>query len=1076
MFRLKGLWQGLTYVFALLLVVSIFASSILEANKNEVDKFLNTESTVTRSVDGEGLYTAFKPKDKYIKELEADEEGNVKTVLNTHEFLLDQIQLGRKSEYEGSVLLKNVNNALPLKKDTGTVNVTLLGKRSYRTLLGSSQGVNAVGQIVTLHRALGGTATNFAEDAVSGNYSALDNFEFSELNIEGRTDGAGAGFNLNQAMITRYSTVATSGTYSCSYNDTPSNYNGTGSVPKEVPVSSISDVSITGYTDAAIVVLGRPSSESSDFNRPAAGARSLLALNDDELALVDYATNNFDKTIVLINTNSMMEIKELQDNPKVDAVLWIGHPGNYGCLGIADILCGRVSPSGGLADVYATRTMSSPAAVNFGNYTYSNTSGAGISRTGSTKYVIEAEGLYTGYRYYETRYYDSIVNPSSKANSTKGAVASTGNWNYSDEMTYSFGYGLSYTTFNFAITGTRQEQKSHEKYTTLDVRVTNTGSVAGSTSVQIYVQAPYTAGGVEKAAVQLAEFGKTKVLNPGESQTVTVEVDWQNFASYDMNYANTDGSKGSYILDSGNYYFAVGNGAHDALNNILAKQGKTTADGMDYNGNSALAVVENYNYAGGVDGSTFGYAKNNQKVKNQIPYSDWNYYDENNSVTYLSRADYEATWPIEYANMAFPASMLSDLKGEYYTAKTDQDTSDIVWGDESVELNFYDLAKMPYDDPRWEQILNKITKEDAITMAAYGGNTFASASSVGFVGGKYTENTGNGIQTYLPSTTLVDKDICPWVAANDDGNRTMSLKVFGSAVLMASTFSHEFLYEMGEYMGQEAIIIGLPILWGPGGNTHRSAYNGRTGEYYSEDAVLCGVACMEFAVGARDNGLIASPKHYAFNDQETNRNGIAPFLTEQRAREVELRAFQIAFEATPYDRKRGEDTGMLGMMTSFSKIGAVECTSSVGLINGIAVGEWGFHGYCVTDINDDFDLFDAMVMAGCTGYDNRMVSNPSWQQVLSGSRVISNLGTRITLAHYDGDRDLQLAIKESVHRTLYTFCQSVMMNSTNSSTEIVELETWWRTSYKAAIISTAVLTGLAGAMFVVSSIISKEVI
>ncbi len=1054
----KTLFQGLTYVFLTLLVISVLLCSILESNKATIDAAFGTESSKIETLEGDGLYKAFTPKSKYIKEVQ-DEMGNSVTYLNSKVFSRDQVQLGRKANAEGSVLLKNKNNALPLKKNNGKVGVTLLGIRSHVMFLGAGQGVQMVGQYVSLETALGGTKTDFVKEKTSGDFRDLTNFEFSDLNIDGRTDGAGAGFNLNNAMIDRYEDL--NRTLKVGNNDGPG-------TPKEANASQISDVPITGYEDAAIIVIGTGTSESSDYSKPTSGNKGPLAITDDEQSIIDYATTRFNKTVVLLNTDCPMEVKSLQDNDKIDAILWVGHPGGFGTLGIADILCGRVSPSGGLADTYVTDNMSAPAMKNFGNYTFTNGSevAADGGRGSSTKYIIEAEGMYTGYRYYETRYND-IVCKQGNANSAVGATASTGNWNYSEEVVYSFGYGLSYTNFKYEIVNARKEQSPHEKYTIFDIKVSNVGSIAGKTPVELYVQAPYTLNGIEKPAIQLVEFGKTDIIEPGASQTISIEVDWQNIASYDSSYNNADGSKGSYVLEPGDYYFAIGNGAHDALNNILAKKGKKVADGMDYDGNDELVYVEKYADSG-VDANTFGYSKANVKVKNQIPYADWNYF-EAGKVTYLSRANWSETYPVEYNDMSIPDSMKNDIKGLYYTTKTTDDTSDIIWGDSSVEINFYDLAKMEYDDPRWNDLLNKITLEDAITMAAYGGNTFASAESVGFTGGKLTENTGNGIQTYTPDKPLVD-DNCPWRTDKNDGDKKISLKVFCSAPVVASTFSHEVLYEMGEFMGQQAIIIGLPILWGPGGNTHRSAYNGRNGEYYSEDPILTGVACMEFAIGARDNGLIAAPKHFAFNDQETNRGGVAPFMTEQRAREVELRAFQIAFEATSYDRKRGTDTGMLGMMTSLSKIGPVECTCSVGLITGIAREEWNFKGYCVTDIGDDMDLFDCVVIAGCTGYDNRSIGDPSWAKLTAANSAIKNRGEVVTTDHYKGDRKLQLAIKDCCHRTLYTLCQSVLMNQSNSTSRVVQLVTWWRVVYVSLIVLNSLLALGSIVMFVLITI------
>jgi len=1062
----KALWQGLAGVFSLTAVLSVATGQVLEANKATIDSALGTQSTLLVSEDGDGLYTKFQPREEFLNR---DETGKI-TGYNTKAFLKAQIQLGRRSGYEGSVLLKNENNTLPLAKGS---KVTLLGVRSHMTNLGSGQGVDANGQMVSLVRALSGTETDFANEVAKGNkLDTADNFQFSELNLEGRNDGAGAGFEVNPAMVQRYVDLKKGG-----YNDRPG-------ASVEVPVAQISDVSLEGYKDAAIVVVGRGSSESSDYARPAAGAKSLLALTDDELATIKYAEDNFSKVIVLVGTNSPMEIQELKDDPKVQSVLWIGHLGCFGSLGVADILCGRVSPSGALADTYSTYGMSSPASVNFGSYQFANANEADIKsqlRSNSNKYVVEAEGIYTGYRYYETRYYDAVLG---KGNATgnSGIYGSTdGKWDYAKEVTYPFGFGLSYTNFKFEITKTQTKKSAHEIYTTITVKVTNTGNVAGATPVQIYGQAPYTHSEdlkqLQKPAIQLLEFGKTGIIEPGKSEEVEVEVDWQNIASYDENYVNSDGSKGTYVLDNGDYSFTVANGAHEAINNILLKQG-ADASKLSGAGNKDLVYVENFKSADGkvTDANTFAFSKAGVRVQNQIPYGDLNYYlgENDEKVQYLNRNDWVATYPKEFSVLNITEKMLPELGGKYYTTKTDQDTSDIHWGQSDIELNFYHLAGQPYDDPRWDDLLEKMSLEDAITMAAYGGNTFAAADSIGFAGGKLTENTGNGIQTYTPSNNLLD-DNCPWKVGKEDPNANISLKTFGSAVLMASTFSHDFLFELGEFLGEEGILVGLPIIWGPGGNTHRCPYNGRTGEYYSEDPVLTGVACMEGAVGARDHGMILSPKHYAFNDQETNRNGVAPFITEQRARETELRAFQIAFEGTKYDKIRGEDTGMLGMMTSFSKIGCVECTCSVGLVKNIAVGEWAFRGYTVTDINDDFDLFDCIVMAGCTGYDNRMIGNPAWDVLTQSSSRIKNSGEVVTLAHYAGDADLQEAIKESCHRTLYTFCQSVLMNQYNASTRIVEQETSWRVAYKSAIVTSAVLGGLSlAAYFAFALLLNKK--
>lgn len=629
--------------------------------------------------------------------------------------------------------------------------------------------------------------------------------------------------------------------------------------------------------------------------------------------------------------------------------------------------------------------------------------------------------------------------------------------------------------YTSAKTGTNT---GHEIYVDFTVKVTNTGKTAGKSIVQIYGQAPYIKGGLEKSAIQLLNFDKTSVIQPGSSETVTVKVDLQNIASYDNEYKNADGSTGSYVLDEGDYYFSVGNGAHDALNNIIAAQGYTPDAAAD----SSLAhkwTYSNSEAGGGANGEIFGITKNNVQVHNQIYYSDWNYF-EKNKVTYLSRSDWEGTYPKEYTNMSVPDNMIDLINGDYYTVKTDQDTSSIKWGSRETDWKFYDMAFADFNDVRWDDLLDQLTIEESMVLAAFGGDAIPAAESVGLIEMQGTENMGNGIVYTLSAT----KDPgAPWAIGSDDPNANWNGEVFGSAPLMASTFNPDLLYEEGVFVGTEGLFLGVPILWGPGLNTHRHAYNGRNSDYYSEDPVLSGVMAMEFSIGALDKGLIAAPKHFAFNDQETNRYWVAPFMTEQRAREVELRAFQIALEASKYDRERNKDTGMIGLMTSFSKIGPVECTCSYELQTGIAVNEWGFHGYAVTDIYDDTDLYSAMVYSGSTGYDVRAWTNLKYEDLQgrdtegNSNRTlprIQNDGTTITKELYANDADFQNALKASNKRYLWVLAQSSVMNRYNSTTYRVRLMTWWRATYIACIAVSAVLTAASAAMFVASSVKSKK--
>jgi beta-glucosidase len=868
-------------------------------------------------------------------------------------------------------------------------------------------------------------------------------------------------------MINVYDTI--NSTLKLTYCNGPANVYD----PKEPSLSDLSAAnsdykkSFSSYSDAAIVVISRPGTEGTDYLpggvASGTGASEPLALTQNERDIISLATSaesGFKKVIVLVNSSNPVEIGELKENDKIDSVLWIGFPGAYGTLGVADILSGKANPSGGLSDTFATYNLSAPAMMNMGDYTFSNADSL-TRQTYSAHYVIEAENLYVGYRYYETRYYDCVLNQGN-ANSTAGVYASTGTWNYGEEVTYSFGYGLSYTTFTQEIVKAEPHISAHDITIDFTVKVTNTGDVAGKTSVQIYGQAPYTQGGIEKSAIQLLAFDKTATI-PAQGETeMTISVDLQNIASYDSTVDNGDGTKGTYILDTGDYYFAVGNGIHDALNNILAKQGKTpenTENRMDSEGNGKAAYLWQYDYAAGnVDTSTFSVSKHNTKISNQLEYADWNYY-EANGVTYLSRSNWQGTYPKSYTDMAAPQSMMDDLNGKYYEVSTSDDTSEVTWGSEATSYQFYQMALSDYDDERWNELLSQMTLEEGLYFGCYGGPTFPAIASVAFQESYLLENSGNGVALMLRDNTDPN---APWAIASDDKNAKWNGEVFPSAPLVGATFNPDLMKEEGEFIGVESLFIGVSILWGPGLNTHRTAYNGRNNEYYSEDPVLAGNAAMEFSIGALEYGLIAAPKHFAFNDQETNRKGVAPFMTEQRAREVELRAYQIAIEANKYDKKDAEgnytkDVGMIGLMISFSKIGAVECTCSHGLLTDILREEWGFHGYAVTDIQDDMDLFSAEVAAGITGIDIRGAQSFYTSTIIGNTLGQQADGTTVTTDLYANDLTIQKALRQSNHDLLWAFCQSNLMNRYNASTRSKWLMTWWRGAYIAAISLTGAL-------------------
>lgn len=1073
----RALWRGLATLFTFIFSLTIIIGVVAESYKATIDTALGTlsEKFVSENTEDDPLYDKFQPSAEVLNE---DGTGN------SHALIQKAIDLNRQQAAEGAVLLKN-NNAdgqgLPL---AGNSQVTLFGIRSHVSLLGSSFGVKAQGPYISLEQALTQNKTDFKNTIA---YTLNNNFATGEVTRGATLDSwsgdefefEGAGFTVNPVMTAVYDKL--NETYLHSENETPSaEYDpGEPSAAEIKAVNSDYAASFAEYGDAAIVVISRPSAESKDYLPGGVvdglGAEEPLQLTANERDTIEMAKKCSDNVIVLLNSANAVEIGDLKNDPEIDSILWIGFPGCYGMLGVSDILCGRTSPSGALPDIYATYNMSAPAMQNMGNFQYENgadmlTRGAGQTGGTTGNYLIEAEGIYVGYRYYETRYYDSVFG-NGNAGSPVGAYASSTEWDYDKEVAYGFGYGLSYTDFTQEFEGEPEFNVSTDPETgvcdataVFHVKVTNTGDMAGKSIVQIYGQAPYTEGGVEKSAVQLLNFGKTDTLKPGESQVISVEVDLQYIASYDNTYDNGDGTVGTYILDPGTYYFAMGNGAHDALNHMMARQG-ADPESLSGESNSAMAyehkITEDF-----ISSTAFSVSKTGEKISNQLDYADWNYFQPG-EVTYLSRTDWAGTYPKSYTGMTLVnEELINLLNGNYYTIQTDDDTSGITWGKDS-DLMFYEMYGTDFDDAKWQDLLDKMTLEEAQYLATFGGPSIPGVSSIGTVETYMTENAGNGVAVNLNAS----KDTgAPWSISASDPNGNWHPEVFANAPLVAASFNQDLYKEVGSFIGEEALFTGIPILWGPGLNTHRHAYNGRNGEYYSEDPVLSGSAAMEFAIGALDYGLIAAPKHFAFNDQETNRSGVAPYMLEQRAREVELRAYQIAFEATKYDTEE-EDAGMRGLMISFSKIGPVECTASYELMTEILKEEWGFKGYAVTDIYDDTDIYGAVLASGTTCFDTRGISGFYGATTLENCSTFATQvdGSKLSAQLLSGDAKLQNAVKDSCHNILYAFSQSSLMNRYNSTTHIEQTMTWWRMAYMAAIAAFGILLLASGALYVVSS-------
>lgn len=1028
MFRKTNIWRGLSLVCALFLTFSMLAANILETYRTSVDAFFGTRSqqTVTESSeDGEDVWT-------YQSKFQTAEEA--------YEGFKE---LAVRASQETYALLKNENGALPL---SSTAKITMLGVRSYAPVYGNNGGSVPDGKsTVEIFDA-------FSERGFEINPSMLETYRNFFKDKQWTTPQFGGGILPSFAEISAYDN------------------------PHELTFEELAALNpdynkdYASYNDAAIVVVGRIGGENGDGYYPGEAGRAdgvetvtgnILSLSDEEMAVIEEAKANFDKVIVLINATNQMEIANLEEDPDIDAILWIGYPGAYGFYGVADVLNGTVSPSAHLGDTFAKNSALAPAMQNYGNIPWEN-AGSFSEAANVNSYLIEAEGIYTGYRYYETRYADIVLgNGGEKASAGSyanpdGTVAETdGTWDYTNEVVYPFGYGLSYTTFEQTLDSV--EISGDKKTAAVSVTTENTGDYAGKAVVQVYAQAPYTDYDkqyhIEKSAVQLLDFEKTNLLQPGESQTITMEIDMANLASYDSEHA------GTYVVTPGDYYLSVGEDSHDALNNILAAQGKTTEDGMTEEGDAGKSWQ--WTWDGDVDTVTFATSKAGVEITNAL--SDGDYATDINSfmpdtVTYLSRSDWDGTFPKTYSGLAANEALSRLLGNDFIELKTGEDTSDIIFGDTSSDLTINDLKGADFDDPRWEELLNKVTIDEFLNFAANAFHNIAPIESVGLL--QYAADDGpNGSDSHYLTEGSYQGTAYEDAAEYDYGTR-----VGPTPQNIAYSWNKELAYENGEIvLGESTLVLSLPIMIGPGMNIHRHAYNSRGAEYYSEDPILTGYIGSAVVQGAQSKGTLVNIKHAAFNDQEINRSGIAVFMSEQKARELELRGLQQAFEANgkPASFRENDDRaetytqGALGVMSSYNRIGAVAPSANRGVQVQIMREEWDFNGYNVTDF---------------TGVSLKAAPKES---ILAGTTAFCGFGVSEEIGYWNGaalsgDRDMALAIRENTHYALYALANSAAMNGINATTHTVDVMTWWRTLYMGCIGVFAVLAALSVIFYAIS--------
>lgn len=793
---------------------------------------------------------------------------------NKAEAFANAQEVNLKLAEEGFVMLKNENAALPMNKGA---RISVFSKNSVNLSYGGSgSGGFDTSNSKNLYESLNDagfvtnpTLKNFYESSQSGpvrtaNSSDLDNGD-------------------NQK-------IATAETPQSKYTDAVKN-------------------SYVDYSDAALVVITRIGGEGFDLPRyqgDSEGAVSpdshYLELDQNEIDLLTAVTDGtFKRVVVVFNTPSSFEATFLKDSAyaafadKIDAAVWIGFTGSNGITALGEILNGDVNPSGRLVDTWAADFTKNPSFVNFGTGCLPDTTD---KYDGGMYYSVDyEEGIYVGYRYYETR------------GETDGE-----DW-YNANVVYPFGYGLSYTTFDWTVGDASASEIELGTTITVPVTVKNTGSVAGKDVVQLYASAPYTLGGIEKAHKVLVGFAKTKLLQPGESETVTVSFDPYSAASYDYRDANSNGFSG-YELEAGEYTLYVSRNAHESEKAIALKLAADVQ--IDTDPTTDSEVVNRY-----TDSEDF-------------LDSDWQL------DTMLSRADWEGTWPTPQTAQQHAGTdrLYEEIRSEEHNNPTDFDSEEYPWFGEEPTLTLRDLLPsaeaegyepvVSYDDERWEELMMGCDEEEMIAIINNGAYHTLAMESVGLPATIHGDGP-SGFTCFMSKEQV--NGTCQYV----------------SEPVMASTWNINLMNELGEGIGEEGTIgdkaTGQPYssIYAPGVNIHRSPFGGRCSEYFSEDPFISGMMGAAEVQGIQSRGVLPTVKHFVANEQETHRSigGDLSWLSEQALREIYLKPFE-------YTVKLGETRGI---MTSFNRIGTRWTGGDYRLLTEILRNEWGFNGLVICDFN-----------------------------------------------------------------------------------------------------------------------------
>ena len=963
----KMLWSICTVVFTLLFAVTMIGGPIANNYASIINMVLKTETTKTIGDAGETYFEA-----DYASA--AEQEKAAQEICET-------------AEANGATLLLNRKNALPLAQGA---KVSLFGTGSADFVYGGT-GSGSVDSSKALN----------LKDALEA-----DGFSVNPTVWNFYTTGAGKGYRRQLAPGSLNNYI----------------FDNSGYLINEVPQSVFTDTewaSVADYGDAAIMVVSRVCGEGSDLPwfGTGDGDGNILSLSQEERDILKKladlkAAGQVKSIIVLLNASNPMELDFLEPSLcgvdyGVDACLWVGEVGQNGIEAIGDILNGTVNPSGKLVDTYCYDNLTSPAMQNTYITSYTNAAEQGLAfkSTCNEYYEVYQEGIYVGYRYYETRYEDTVL-----------GNANVGKYDYASTVAYPFGYGLSYTTFEYSGL-TMKEDGDNFVFT---VSVTNTGSVDGREAVQIYMQSPYTdydrENGIEKAAVELVGFEKVAVP-AGQTVSVDVTVPKSELRAYDANGAKT------YIVDAGNYYFATGNGSHEALNNVLAAKAELedTANGtvdlskMVGTGDASLAVQ--YQQAS-LDATTYAKTADGTEITNQLDHADLNKFDDDtsNDVVYVSRSNWKNTMPeAAITATAYQAAVQIAANDAIVAGLAIQDqpesTGEMPTMGKEGTLTLSQFVGVPMDgsitvngqEYTWDDLLDQLTFSDMTKLVGLAYHSTASASNVGKPATK-DENGPLGLTANLTG----------------GGSSTG----YTSADILAATFDREIAEAVGRSLGNDCLMAtgkAYSGLYGPGVNIHRTPYGGRNFEYYSEDPFISGQICAAQVGGIQSKGVYVYMKHFALNDQDTGRDGLCVWTNEQAAREIYLQAFEYPIE----------QANALCVMTSFNRLGTTWAGGDYNLLTNILRNEFGMKGIILTDFSNSNNYMDVVqgVVAGGNAWDANDANK--WPAKLK---------------EYKDNATVCNAMRDASKHILYTVANSNAMNGVSENVQIVEVRAWWQTA------------------------------